>query len=68
MTTPNFEAMTVAELRAYAIAHRDDLQALALRELLNRRDPQAPKYNFPNTEEGWAQTTEIFRRKIAGEL
>jgi hypothetical protein len=39
MTTPNFEAMTVAELRADAIAHRDDLQALPLRELLNRRDP-----------------------------
>jgi hypothetical protein len=61
MTTPNFEAMTVAELRAYAIEHRDDLQALALRELLNRRDPHAPKYNFPNTGEGWAQTAEIFR-------
>jgi hypothetical protein len=66
---PNFEAMTVMELRQYAIEHRgDDLQDLALREMLNRRDLNAPKYDFPDTEEGWAQTAEIVRRKIAGEL
>jgi hypothetical protein len=68
MTTPNFELMTVTELRAYAIAHREDEQALALRELLNRRAPNAPKYNFPDTEEGRAQTADVIRRKIAGEL
>jgi hypothetical protein len=68
MTTPNFELMTVTELRTYAIGHRDDEQALALRELLNRRDPNAPKYNFPDTEEGRAQTADVIRRKIAGEL
>jgi hypothetical protein len=69
MMTPDFKAMTVAELRAYAIAHpEEDAQALALREMLNRRNPNAPKYNFPDTEEGWAQTAEILRRKIAGEL
>jgi hypothetical protein len=61
--------MTVAELRAYAIAHPEEgAQALALRETLNRRNPNAPKYNFPDTEEGWAQTTEILRRQMAGEL
>jgi hypothetical protein len=40
----------------------------ALRELLNRRAPNAPKYNFPDTEEGRAQTADVIRRKIAGEL
>jgi hypothetical protein len=69
MMTPDFKAMTVAELRQYAIEHRgDDSQDLALREMFNRRDPNAPKYNFPNTEEGWAQTAEVLRRKMAGEL
>jgi hypothetical protein len=66
MAKPNFEAMTNAELRAYALAHREDLEAL--RTLASRRNPNAPKYNFPDTEEGWAQTAEIFRRKLAGEL
>jgi hypothetical protein len=66
MMKPNFKTMTVAELRAYAIEHREDLDSL--REMLNRRDPDAPKYNFPDTEEGWEQTAEVFRRKIAGEL
>jgi hypothetical protein len=59
MTTPNFDAMTVAELRAYAIAHREDMEVL--RVLLSRRDPNGPKYNFPDTEEGWAQTKAVFQ-------
>jgi hypothetical protein len=66
MMKPDFKTMTVAELRAYAIEHPEDLDSL--REMLNRRDPNAPKYNFSDTEEGWAQTAEVFRQKFAGEL
>ncbi len=66
LIAPDFKTMTVAELRTYAIEHPEDLDSL--REILNRRDPNAPKYNFSDTEEGWAQTAEVFRRKFAGEL
>jgi hypothetical protein len=61
--------MTVMELRQFAIEDRgDESQDLALREMLNQRDPNAPKYNFPNMEEGWAQTAEVLWRKMAGKL
>jgi hypothetical protein len=56
--TPNFETMPLSELRAYAIAHRDDL--MALRTLFSRRDATASKRNFPNTEEGQAQMIQFF--------
>jgi hypothetical protein len=60
--TPNFDAMTNTELRTYAIGHRDDL--VAVRTLFSRRDPNAPKYNFPDTEEGRAQMMDVLRRKV----
>lgn len=36
---PNFEEMTSAELRAYALAHRDDVEPL--RVLYSRRSPDS---------------------------
>jgi hypothetical protein len=51
--TPNFETMPIAELRDYAIAHREDLTAL--RTLFSRRDPHVSKHHFPDTEEGRVQ-------------
>ncbi|WP_069349347.1 MULTISPECIES: DUF6887 family protein [Scytonema] len=65
---PDFEKMSWAELRAYVLAHRDDLDALEA--LFNRRSPdsEATWYNFPYTEEGQRQMEEVFRRKINGEL
>ncbi|NJM46978.1 MAG: hypothetical protein HC860_13145 [Alkalinema sp. RU_4_3] len=62
MTPADFEAMTNAELRTYAIAHRDDL--VAVRTLFSRRSPNATKYSFPDTEEGREQLMEFLRRKI----
>lgn len=62
MTTPNFEAMTNAQLKAYARYNPQDLTAL--RTLFSRRDPNAPKYSFPDTEAGRAQQEEIIRQKI----
>jgi hypothetical protein len=61
--TPNFEVMSNAELRAYARQHREDVTAL--RVLFSRSAPDAPTYNFPNTEEGFAQTQAVILQKIA---
>ena len=49
--TPNFEEMTNAELRAYALAHREDMEPL--RVLYNRRSPdsEATWYPAPLTPE-----------------
>ena len=63
---PNFSQMSKADLRAYVLQHREDDEAL--RALMSRRDPNAIKYDFPNTEEGLRQTQEIIRRKIEGTL
>jgi hypothetical protein len=63
---PDFEKMSKADLRAYVLENREDLEAL--RSLMSRRSPNAIRYNFPNTEEGRAQMREVLRRKINGEL
>lgn len=60
---PNFEAMTREELKAYVLTHREDDEALAV--LINRRDPNSPKYSYDLSPE---ETREIIRRKIAGEI
>jgi hypothetical protein len=62
MMTPNFEAMTNDELKTYALKHRDDLTPL--RVLFGRRGPNPPQYDFPDTEEGRAQMTDLLRRKF----
>ena len=63
---PNFETMNKAQLRAYVLEHREDLEAL--RALMSRRDPNGVQYNFPNTEEGREQTKSVIKRKIDGNL
>jgi hypothetical protein len=63
---PDFATMSKAELRAYILEHKEDLEAL--RALMSRRDPKAIKYNFPNTEEGREQTKAALKRKIEGSL
>ncbi len=60
--TPNFEAMTNDELKSYALQHRDDLTAL--RMLFSRRGPNAPQYDFPDTEEGRTQLRDLLQRKL----
>ncbi len=49
---PNFEKMTNAELKAYALAHRDDVEPL--RVLYSRRTPdlEATWYGPMFTKEG----------------
>jgi hypothetical protein len=36
---PNFEKMTISELRAHALAHREEIEPL--REIYRRRTPDA---------------------------
>ncbi len=60
----DFEKMPRAELKAYVLAHREDTEAL--RVLMSRRNPNAKRYKFPDTEEGWQQMEEVFRQKIEG--
>ncbi|MCL1468577.1 DUF6887 family protein [Argonema galeatum] len=64
---PNFEAMTNAELKAYALAHRggdDDLEAL--RVLFSRRKPDAETIIFhpPKTKEEEEEQFELFKRIV----
>ncbi|MGC1393356.1 MAG: hypothetical protein WA828_03665, partial [Coleofasciculaceae cyanobacterium] len=49
---PNFEEMTSAELRDYALSHRDDIEPL--RVLYSRRSPdsKATWYGQMSTPEG----------------
>jgi hypothetical protein len=52
---PNFETMTISELKAYALAHRDEIEPL--REIYRRRTPDAEAvwYRLPETKEDEAQ-------------
>jgi len=61
---PNFEAMTRAELRAYVLQHRDDLDALEA--LFSRRDPdtQAVVFQPPQSTEEEQQQYELFKRLV----
>ncbi|OKH36595.1 hypothetical protein NIES2119_16320 [[Phormidium ambiguum] IAM M-71] len=64
---PNFEAMTNAELKAYALTHRggdDDLDAL--RVLFSRRKPDSETIVFypPKTKEEEQEQFELFNRIV----
>lgn len=63
---PNFEEMTNAELRAYALEHRADEDTEALRVLFNRRKPdsQAIIFQPPKTKEEEQEQFELFRRIV----
>ncbi|OCR02868.1 hypothetical protein BCD67_16460 [Oscillatoriales cyanobacterium USR001] len=66
---PNFEAMTNAELRAYALAHRSDEDIEALRVLFDRRSPdsEAVWFHPPKTKEEEKEQFELFM-KMADEI
>ena len=61
---PNFNKMSKPELRAYVLAHRDDLQALDA--LYNRRTPdsEAVWFQVPQSPEEEIQQFELFQRLI----
>jgi hypothetical protein len=61
---PNFEEMTNAELRAYALAHREDMEPL--RVLYSRRSPdsEATWYPAPLTPETIKISEEAIKQRI----
>lgn len=61
---PNFEQMTNAELRAYALKHRSQEDIEALRVLFSRRKPnsQAIIFHPPKTKEEEQEQFELFKR------
>jgi hypothetical protein len=68
MAKPSFRTIPRKELITYVLAHREDVEAFEI--LLSRRTPddEATWYNFPYTEEGHQQMSEVFRRKLNGEI
>lgn len=62
---PNFEAMTNAELRAYALTHRNTLEPLL--ELYRRRtlDSEAVWFKLPQTKDEEQQQFEQFKQMLS---
>lgn len=57
---PNFDEMTKSELRAYVLAHREDLDAIeALFSLHSGSETML--FHLPNNEEEWQQQMERIR-------
>lgn len=61
---PNFGQMTIAELRAYALTHRDEVEPL--RELFRRRTPDAEAtwFRLPQTQEEEHQQVQLFQQMV----
>jgi len=62
MMKPNFSKMTRQELRAYILANRDD-EAIAF--LIQRGNPNSPKFPFPKTDADLKEMQEILRVKLS---
>jgi len=60
---PNFSKMTRQELRAYILANRDDDEAIA--SLIQRGNPNSPKFPFPKTDADLKEMQEILRVKLS---
>jgi hypothetical protein len=62
---PNFETMTTAELKAYALAHRDEVEPL--REIYRRRTPdtEAVWFRLPETKEEEEQQLQQFQQMLS---
>ena len=58
---PDYDAMTKAELRAYILQNRDDLDALEAFFARRSPDSEATWFTPPKTEEEWQQQMEMVR-------
>lgn len=58
---PNYDEMTQAELRAYILEHRDDLDAIEAFFARRSPDSEATLFPPPKTEQEWQQQLEIIR-------
>ena len=66
MTKPDLSKMNRQELRAYILAHREDDEAISA--LIERGNPNSPKFRFPETEEDLRDMDEILKRKLGSEV
>ena len=62
MMKPDFSSMTLQELRAYVLTHREDDEAIEA--LIKRGNPNSPKYPFPQTDEDLQKMAEILQKKL----
>lgn len=62
MTKPDFAQMTRQALREYVLAHRDDDDAIEA--LIARRNPNSPRYKFPQNDEDLKEMEQILRKKL----
>jgi hypothetical protein len=59
---PNYEEMSVKELRSYAIEHRDDIEAV--RVLMDRYKHNFVRFTAPKSDEEMQEQWEILERLI----
>ncbi|MBW4506209.1 MAG: hypothetical protein KME64_06830 [Scytonematopsis contorta HA4267-MV1] len=59
---PNYEEMTVKELRAYAIEHRDDIEAVRI--LMDRHKNNFVRFPAPKTDEEMQEQWEVLEQLI----
>lgn len=62
MMKPDFSKMTRQELRAYILANREDDQAIAA--LIQRGNPNSPKFPFPKTDADLKDMQEILQIRL----
>jgi hypothetical protein len=62
---PKFEIMTISELRAYALSHREEVEPL--REIYRRRSPdtEAIWFKLPETKEEEEQQLQQFKQMLS---
>jgi hypothetical protein len=65
MNKPNFSTMTSKELRAYALAHREDDDVFA--ELTKRVSERGTRYPYPQSEADLEEMKRVFQRQTVGE-
>ncbi len=63
MMKPDFSNMTRKELRAYILANREDDEAIAA--LIQRGNPNSPKFPFPKNDADLKEMQAILRDKLS---
>jgi hypothetical protein len=58
---PDYNQMTQAQLRAYILDHRDDLDAIEAFFARRSPDSEATLFPPPQTEQEWQQQLDIIR-------
>jgi hypothetical protein len=62
--TPDFNAMTKGELRAYVISHPDDLSAFHVFVDRFTADASPETFDFPNSSDEFQQVEVLIKQKL----